>query len=62
MQVESDLGRAWEEFHTLAVHLWELAPDHIMFEETAFTNEAMDKLAFLSSWKSQKMHVQGNQK
>ncbi len=28
MQVESDLGRACEEFHMLAVHLWELAPDH----------------------------------
>ncbi len=28
MQVELDLGRAREEFHMLAVHLWELAPDH----------------------------------
>jgi hypothetical protein len=43
-QVELDLGRAQEEFHMLAVHLWELAPDHAIFEETAFTNEAMDEL------------------
>jgi hypothetical protein len=56
MQVELDLGRAREEFHTLAVRLWELAPDHAIFEETAFTDEAMDKLASLGSWKSQKMH------
>jgi hypothetical protein len=45
MQVESDLCRAWEEFHMLAVHLWELAPDHTIFEEPAFSNEAMDTSA-----------------
>jgi hypothetical protein len=50
------LGRAQEEFHTLAVRLWELAPDHAIFEETAFTNEAMDELVSFGSWKSQKMH------
>jgi hypothetical protein len=56
MQVESDLGRAWEEFHMLAVRLWELALDHAIFEETAFTEETMDELVSLGSWKSQKMH------
>jgi hypothetical protein len=56
MQVESDLGRAWEEFHMLAVHLWELAPDHAIFEEPAFTNKAMDESVSLGSRKSQKMH------
>jgi hypothetical protein len=56
MQVESDLGRAWEEFHLLAVRLWELAPDHAIFEEMAFTDKAMDELASLGSQKSQKMH------
>jgi hypothetical protein len=53
-QVQSDLGRAWEEFHMLAVRLRELAPDHAIFEETAFTDEAMDKLASLGSQQSQK--------
>ncbi len=56
MQVESDLGRARKEFHMLAVHLWELAPDHAIFEEPAFSNKAMDDLVSLGSWKSQKMH------
>jgi hypothetical protein len=56
MQVELDLGRAREEFYTLAVHLWELALDHAIFEEPTFTNEAMDELVSLGSWKSQKMH------
>jgi hypothetical protein len=56
MQVELDLGRAREEFCMLAVRLRELAPDHAVFEETAFTNEAMDKLVSLGSWLSQKMH------
>jgi hypothetical protein len=56
MQVESDLGRAWEEFHKLAVRLQELAFDHAIFEKTAFTNEAMDELASLGSQQSQKMH------
>jgi hypothetical protein len=37
MQVESDLGRAREGFHMLVVRLWELAPDHAIFKETAFT-------------------------
>jgi hypothetical protein len=40
----------------LAVHLRELAPDHAMFEEPAFSNKAMDDLVSLGSWKSQKMH------
>jgi hypothetical protein len=55
MKVESDLGRAWEEFHMLAVHLWELALDHAIFEEMAFINEAMEKLDSLGSQQSQKM-------
>jgi hypothetical protein len=56
MQVESNLGRAQEEFHMLAVHLWELAPDHAIFEEPAFSNKALDDLVSLGSQKSQKMH------
>jgi hypothetical protein len=40
----------------LAVHLWELAPDHAIFEEPAFSNKALDDLVFLGSQKSQKMH------
>jgi hypothetical protein len=51
-----DLGRAWEDFQMLAVHLWELTPDHAIFEEMAFTDEAMDELASLGSQQSQKMH------
>jgi hypothetical protein len=54
MQVESDLGRAQEGFHMLAVRLWEIVPDHAIFEEMAFTDEAMDKLASLGSQRSQK--------
>jgi hypothetical protein len=56
MQVELDLGRAREEFHTVAVHLWELAPDHTIFEKPAFSNKAMDDLVSLGSWKSKKTH------
>jgi hypothetical protein len=52
MQVELDLGRACEEFHKLAVGLRELAWDLAIFEEMAFTDEAMDKLASLGSWRS----------
>jgi hypothetical protein len=55
-QVQLDLGRAQGEFHKLAVHLWELAPDHAIFEDTAFTNEAMDELASLGSQQTHKMH------
>jgi hypothetical protein len=36
--------------------LWELALDHAIFEETAFTDEAIDELASLGSQQSQKMH------
>ncbi len=43
-------------FYILTVHLLELAPDHAIFEEMAFTDEAMDKLASLGSQQSQKMH------
>jgi hypothetical protein len=56
MQVDSDLGRAHEGFHMLIVQLWELAPDHSIFEEPAFFNEAMDELVSLGSRRSQKMH------
>jgi hypothetical protein len=56
MQVEFDLGRAWEEFHLLAVRLQKLTLDHAIFEETAFTDKAMDELVSLGSWISQKMH------
>ncbi len=56
MQVESDLGRAQEEFHILAMCLRELAPAHAIFEDTAFTDEAINKLASLVSQGSQKTH------
>jgi hypothetical protein len=56
VQVQSDLGRAREEFYILALCLRELAPDHAIFDETAFTHEAIDKLASLGSQQSQKMH------
>jgi hypothetical protein len=56
MQVESDLGRACKEFHMLAVQLWELAPDHAIFEEPAFSDKVIDDLVSLGSQKSQKMH------
>jgi hypothetical protein len=54
MQVELDLGRAHEEFYMLAVHLLELAPNHAIFEEPAFSNKAMDDLVSLGSWKFRK--------
>jgi hypothetical protein len=41
----------------LAVHLWELAPDHAIFEELAFSGKAIDDLVSLGSWKSQKMYT-----
>jgi hypothetical protein len=56
MQVELDLGRACKKSHMLAVHLWELAPDHAIFEELAFSDKAMDYLVSLGSQKSQRMH------
>jgi hypothetical protein len=56
MQAESDLGRACKELHMLAVHLWELASDHAIFKEPAFSDVAMDDLVSLGSWRSQKMH------
>ncbi len=56
VQVQSDLGRVQEEFHMLAVCLQELAPDHAIFDEMAFTDEAIDELASLGSQQSQKMH------
>jgi hypothetical protein len=56
MQVELDLVRARKEIHMLAVHLWELALDHAIFEEPAFSDKATDDLVSLGSWKSQKMH------
>jgi hypothetical protein len=40
----------------LAVRLWKLTPDHAIFEETAFTDEAMDELVSLGSQRPQKMH------
>jgi hypothetical protein len=55
MQVLLDLSGAWEEFHTMAVRLCELALDHAIFEEKAFTDKAMDELVPIGSWKSQKI-------
>jgi hypothetical protein len=40
----------------LAVHLWELAPDHAIFGKPAFPDKAIDDLVSLGSQKSQKMH------
>jgi hypothetical protein len=40
----------------LVVRLQELTPDHAIFEETAFTDEAMDKLVSLGSQRSPKIH------
>jgi hypothetical protein len=40
----------------LAVRLQELALNHAIFDETAFTDEAMDKLASLGSQRFQKIH------
>jgi hypothetical protein len=42
MQVVSDLGRAHKEFLMLAVHLQELAPDHAIFEQQAFSDKALN--------------------
>ncbi len=55
-QIELDLGRAREEFHMLTVRQQELALDHPIFEETAFTDEAWDIVVSIVSWKSQKVH------
>jgi hypothetical protein len=44
VQVQLDLGRAREEFYMLAVHLRELAPDHSIFHEMAFADEATKKI------------------
>jgi hypothetical protein len=55
MQVQSHLDWVWEDFYKLAVHLWELAPDHAIIDKKAFTDEAMNNLAFLGSQQSQKM-------
>jgi hypothetical protein len=38
------------------VHLWELAPDHAIFEKPAFFDKAIDDLVSLGSQKSQTMH------
>jgi hypothetical protein len=56
MQVESNLGRAGKEFNMLAVNLQELALDHAIFEEPAFSDKVMDDLVSLGTQKSQKMH------
>ncbi len=40
----------------LAVHLWELAPDHSIFEEPAFSDKAIDEVVSPGSWEAQKMH------
>jgi hypothetical protein len=55
-QVQSDLGRAQEDFHMLAIRLQELAPNHTIFDETAFFDEVMDELESLGSQHSQRMH------
>jgi hypothetical protein len=41
-QEELDLGRARKEFHMLAVHLWELAPDHYLRRRPSLTRQWMN--------------------
>jgi hypothetical protein len=55
MQVEADLARAREEFHTLSMRLQEIAPNHTIFEETAFSDEAMEEMS-LGSQRLVKLH------
>jgi hypothetical protein len=55
MQVEADLAWAREEFHTLSMRLQEIAPNHTIFEETAFSDEAMEEMS-LSSQRLVKLH------
>ncbi len=55
VQVEADLGRAREEYHTLCMRFQEIAPNHTIFEETAFSDEAMDEIS-LGSQRSVKLH------
>jgi hypothetical protein len=55
-QIQLELGRAQEDFPTLAIHLRELAPDHTIFDELSFLDEVIDELESLGSQRSQKMH------
>jgi hypothetical protein len=55
MQVEVDLARAREEFHTLSMHLQEIAPNHTIFEETASSDETIEDIS-LSSQRLVKLH------
>ena len=55
VQIEADLGCARGEFHTLSMRLHELAPDHGIFDETAFLDDAMDEMS-LGSQQSVKLH------
>jgi hypothetical protein len=55
VQIEADLSRARGEFHTLSMRLRELAPDHGIFDETAFLDDAMDEMS-LGSQRSVRLH------
>jgi hypothetical protein len=55
VQIEADLSRARGEFHTLSMRLRELAPDHKIFDETAFLDDAMDEMS-LGSQRSVRLH------
>ena len=55
VQIEVDLSRAQGEFHTLSMRLRELAPDHGIFDETAFLDDAMDEMS-LGSQRSARLH------
>ena len=55
VQIEADLSRARGEFHTLSMRLRELAPDHEIFDETAFLDDAMDEMS-LGSQRSVRLH------
>ncbi len=45
-EVESNLSRACQEFQRLCMHLWEMSPDHTIFLETAFTENALECSSF----------------
>ncbi len=41
-EVESNHSQAYHEFQCLCMRLWEMSPDHTIFLETAFTENALE--------------------
>jgi hypothetical protein len=41
VEVESNLSQARQEFQHLCMRRWEMSPDHAIFSETAFTENAL---------------------